>query len=95
MTPRHYYVWYKLAGDSAHAREAVTAMMLDLAMTTGVAGRVLVRNDDARTWMEIYEDVDDPEAFERVLAAAATRHRVAALADGGRHVECFRACGDT
>ena len=94
MTPRHYYVWYKLAGDPARAREAVAAMMLDLALSTGVAGRVLVRNDDARTWMEIYEGVDDVEEFERVFSAAVARHGVATLADGGRHVECFRACGE-
>jgi|KBSSwiStaDraftv2_1062776.scaffolds.fasta_scaffold1535087_2 hypothetical protein len=94
MTPRHYYVWYRLAGAAAPARAAITAMMLELAATTGVAGRLLVRADDARTWMEIYEDVDDAEAFERALGDAVVDHRADTLADGGRHVERFCGCGD-
>jgi hypothetical protein len=90
----HYYVWYRLAGEPAQAREAITAMMLQVALETGVAGRVRVRADDRATWMEIYEDVAEPEGFERALAEAVAEHHAEALADGGRHVECFRDCGD-
>jgi len=85
----HFYVWYRVAGDAAHAREAITAMMLDVAIRTGVAGRLFERADDAATWMEVYADIDDRRAFERALARAVKAHAAAALADGERHVECF------
>ena len=50
----------------------------------GVTGRVLVRRDDPRTWMEIYEHVADARLFERELAAGVARHEVAALRRGWR-----------
>ena len=56
----------------------------------GVQGRVLVRRDDPRTWMEIYENVADTAAFELALAAAVQRHEAARFAEGGkRHTEPF------
>jgi len=88
-----YFVWYRLAGDACEARAAVTAMMLDVAVDCGVVGRLMRRNDDPSTWMEVYEAVDDPAAFERSLADALVRHGALAYADGGRHVERFVACG--
>lgn len=88
-----YYVWYRLAGDPACARAAVTAMMLDVAMACGVAGRLLVRADDRTTWMEVYEGVDDPLTFETALARAIAEHDVDAHAQDGRHVERFVDCG--
>ncbi|MEO8847555.1 MAG: DUF4936 family protein [Casimicrobiaceae bacterium] len=91
----HFYVWYRVAGDVAHAREAVTAMMLDVAMRTGVAGRLFERAEDATTWMEVYAEIEDRPAFERGLVRAVKAHGVDALADGGRHVECFSPAGST
>lgn len=88
-----YFVWYRLAGDACEARSAVTAMMLDVAIACGVVGRLLKRADDPATWMEVYEAVDDPDAFERALAGALARHGADGYADGGRHVERFVACG--
>ena len=86
----HYYVWYRIAGDPAAARAAVDALLADLVRHAGVTGRVLVRRDDPRTWMEIYEHVADVPLFERELAAGAARHAVAQLAeDGKRHTEPF------
>jgi hypothetical protein len=90
----HYFVWYRVAGDPACARAAITAMMLDVAMSTGVAGRLFERADDASTWMEVYDDVDDRRAFEKRLARAVAAHDVAQYADGARHVECFCAAGN-
>ena len=49
----------------------------------------LVRRDDPRTWMEIYEHVHDTRAFEAALAAAVLRHGVDAHVPDGRHVESF------
>lgn len=88
MTPS-YFIWYRLEGEPAAARAAVTAMMLDIAADCGVVGRLLVRADDATTWMEIYEPVDDPAGFEAALARALARHAVGAHARDGRHVERF------
>ncbi|MEO8486839.1 MAG: DUF4936 family protein [Betaproteobacteria bacterium] len=93
MDAPSYYVWYRLAGDACEARAAVTAMMLDVALESGVVGRLLKRADDAATWMEVYEAVDDPEGFERALAEAVAEHGAQAYADGGRHIERFVACG--
>jgi Domain of unknown function (DUF4936) len=94
-TPTHYYVWYTVEGDRAAARRAIEAMMRAIEQRTGIAGRVLARRDDAATWMEIYEHVDDDASFERALRAAADEHGAARIAVGGqRHVERFAALHD-
>lgn len=86
----HYYVWYRVAGDLGAARTAVDALLRDVLASAGVTGRVLVRRDDPRTWMEIYENVADACLFEENLERAALRHDIARVAEGGRrHVEPF------
>jgi hypothetical protein len=53
-------------------------------------GGLLTRSGEAATWMEVYDDVADPVAFERELAAAVLRHDIARFVpEGGRHVEAF------
>ena len=86
---QHVYVWYRLAGDAASARAAITEMMLDVAAETGVAGRLFVRTDDPSTWMEVYEDIDNRMEFDTALAQSTAAHAVATFADGERHVEWF------
>ncbi len=86
----HYYIWYRVHGNRAHAQHVIAALLDDVAARTAIRGRVLVRRDDPATWMEIYEGVTAPEDFERELFEAATRHDAAAVADeGARHVEAF------
>lgn len=86
----HYYVWYRIEGDPAAVRRSVDGVLRDIALQCGVKGRVLVRRDDPRTWMEIYEKVADTAAFEVALQAAVQRHAAASHAEGGRrHVEAF------
>lgn len=86
----HYYVWYRIEGDFVAARNAVDAVVRDLAIQCGVKGRVLVKREDPRTWMELYERVGDPVAFELALSAAVVRHAVTRFAEGGkRHTEAF------
>jgi len=86
----HYYIWYRVAGDLISARTAVDALRADLFLHAGVTGRLLVRRDDPRTWMEIYEHVADVPLFERELAAGIARHDVTRCAeDGMRHTEPF------
>ena len=88
--PTHYYIWYRQSGDASAARKAVDAVLRDIAIACGVQGRVLVRRDDPRTWMEIYENVADAAAFEQALAAAVQRHEAAGFAeDRTRHAEPF------
>lgn len=87
------YVWYRVAGDRCEARSAVTAMMLDLAEDCGVVGRLMKRADDPSTWMEVYEPVDDMDAFARALEVASARHGAGRYAESGRHVERFVGCG--
>ena len=86
----HYYIWYRVAGDVVEARAAVAAVVRDVSLQTGVTGRMLVRRDDPRTWMEIYENVVDAPKFEQALIAGALRHEAARFAENGaRHVEPF------
>jgi len=86
----HYYVWYRVVGDLAAARATVDALLHDVFANAGVAGRLLWRRDDPRTWMEIYEGVADASLFEEKLERAALRHDVARFAEGGRRrVEPF------
>ena len=88
-----YYIYYRTGAEAAQIRAAVTAMQAELAAATGVAGRLLSRVDDRTTWMEVYEDVADPDRFERELAACVERSGVRALLQAGaeRHVERFTA----
>jgi hypothetical protein len=90
---RSYYVYYRSAAAPAAVRAAVGAMQAAIERATGVHGRLLRRIEDDGTWMEIYEDVADPERFERELAAAATVPGIAGLLAPGatRHVERFTA----
>jgi hypothetical protein len=90
---RSYYIYYRTAADAARIRAAVAAMQAALAQATGVAGRLLCRVDDHTTWMEVYEDIADPERFEQELAACVERFGVRALLQAGaeRHVERFTA----
>jgi hypothetical protein len=88
--PAHVYVYYRIAADNAAARDAVAALFASVADATGVVGRLLARCDNGATWIEIYEPVDDADAFVRQLAVLVTTHRVARLAVAGeRHIECF------
>jgi hypothetical protein len=86
----NYYVWYRVTGDTTAAHAAVSEVLHDVFRHAGVTGHMLVRRDDPRTWMEVYEHVGDTTLFERELAAAVARHRVARFVEGGkRHVEPF------
>jgi Domain of unknown function (DUF4936) len=88
--PVHFYVWYHASGDISALRAAVDDMMADVAARTGIVGRLLLRRDERRTWMEVYERVTDADQFERALADAVARHDLARVIEGGvRHVEAF------
>ena len=88
-----YYIYYRTTASAAQVREAVGAMQTALAHESGVGGRLLRRVDGSGTWMEVYEDVPDPERFELELAAAVVRFGLRSLLAPGaeRHVEQFTA----
>lgn len=87
--PVHYFVWYRIGDDAAAVRAAVNAVLHDVSLACAVTGRVYVRRDDPSTWMEVWDAVADPVAFENALGRAIARHGLDALLSGERHVECF------
>jgi hypothetical protein len=91
----HYYVWYRVCGATHVARATVDRLQDDVAARTGVRGRLLARVDEPRTWMEIYENVADAQAFDDALDEAIAANRANAIAEAGtRHTERFAAPAD-
>lgn len=92
----HYFIYYRVRADfdrdDAHA--TVRAMQASLQRRTGVVGRLMERSHDGSTWMEMYEAVADPTAFEAALHAEASAHRLDELVEPGsaRHLERFVEC---
>ena len=93
--PSHYYIYYPIRlgqeGDLARVLDLIQA---DLSRGLGIRGRYLRKADDPWTWMEIYENVPDPTAFETALASALEAHGFARFLEEGRHrhVERFIPC---
>jgi hypothetical protein len=85
----NWYVYYAAPNDgSALAR--VRSMQEALSRGSAVRARLEERvATETPTWMEVYEGVNDPEAFALTLDAALGAHRVAELV-GARHIERFR-----
>ena len=80
------YVWYRV--EPAHfdaARARASALLAALAPHCDQLPRLLQRQDDPTTWMEIYPGVADPAAFDAALAAAC----VSSGMTEARHVERF------
>jgi Domain of unknown function (DUF4936) len=88
----NYYIYYRVApSEAARVRAVVDAVQSALCEETGVQGSLLRRDDDASTWMEIYENVADPPSFERVLDRLLAQHRFDRCLppDSRRHTERF------
>lgn len=88
----NYYIYYRVAPpEAARAREVVDAVQSALRHDAGVEGRLLRRDDDPSTWMEIYEAVADPHRFEAALARFLAQHSFdgCLAADARRHTERF------
>jgi hypothetical protein len=72
---RILFVYYKV--DLAQADAAlpsIHAALDDVARATGIRGRLMRRTDDASTWMEVYDPVQDLPALDAALAEAVARH---------------------
>ncbi|HKE39750.1 MAG TPA: DUF4936 family protein [Casimicrobiaceae bacterium] len=90
--PVSYYIYYRVEQTRAEAaRRAIKLLFGALEQRTGVAGRLLRRQDEPLMWMEIYDGVRDPSGFETAMAAMLADHDfVPMLAPGSlRHVERF------
>ena len=85
-----YYIYYRVA-QPAQAQTLVRDLQTALKSRTGIAGRLLRKRDDPTTWMEVYEGVEEPDAFEQCLAAGVQTINFAAVLEtsGVRHMECF------
>ena len=65
----NYYVYYRIdAAQLDVVRFSVQGIFKVIKRETGVRGRWMHRRDDATTYMEVYEGVQDEQAFEAVLA---------------------------
>jgi hypothetical protein len=88
----NYYIYYRVApSEAARARAVVDAVQAALGQDTGIQGRLLRRDDDPTTWMEIYEGVADPLRFEAALDRLLAQHGFdgGMTSDSRRHIERF------
>ena len=90
--PVHFYIYYRIAPPhAATARGVIEAVLRALEDRMGITGRLLQGTDDPMLWMEVYENVLDPQRFEAALGdLLAARLFAAFLAPGSaRRVERF------
>lgn len=80
----NYYVYYRIdAARRDELRHAIECLFAVIERETGVRGRWMHRRDEPTTFMEVYEGVADPAAFEALL------ERAAAPLGLERHTESF------
>ena len=85
-----YYIYYRVARP-AQAQTLVRQIQAELKTRYSVVGRLVRKRDDATTWMEIYEGVQDAAAFEHYLALSVQAAHFENVLEPGsaRHMECF------
>lgn len=87
-----FYIYYRVDAKNADEAETlVRSMQARLACRSGIRGKLLKKRDEPGLWMEIYEDVEEPERFERLLDQAVDEFDLAMFLEGPRHAECFLA----
>lgn len=89
----NFYVWYRVEKDDQDTETAVRGMMARLACRTGISGQLFKKRDEPRLWMEVYADVADPGAFERLMNQKADEYDLGMFIDGNRRVEAFLTLG--
>lgn len=88
------YVYYRI--DPAHTREAaqcIDALLGAMAPYCARPPRRMHRCGEASTWMEIYEDIADRDAFLAALAREVEIRCPDHHFLGERHLECFEPHG--
>lgn len=90
---QHWFVYYKLDPNAVPPIEArLRGMQQEIAASSGVRARLMRRADFADgpvTLLEVYDGIEQPEAFERALSAAVARAGLPAALVGGRRTERF------
>ncbi len=87
---RHTYcVWYRVTDDDPETERLVRGLMSRLACRTGVAGRLMRKRDEPRLWLELYEGVVAPAAFESAMRELVAAYDVDMFLSGERRIECF------
>jgi hypothetical protein len=85
----NYYVYYKVAeAQLPVVRRSVQSLFNEIELKFKIQGRWMRRRDDPSTYMEVYEDVQDENAFEALLAREGLNFAVE------RRVERFVLCSN-
>jgi Domain of unknown function (DUF4936) len=87
-----YFIYYRLApSHAADITQTAGAIFRLVHAAAGIAGRLMRRDDDSNTWMEVYENVADAAAFEAALAQAVNKTRFDNMLAAGstRQIERF------
>ena len=85
----HYYIYYQVYADDAETELQVRSLLSKLACRCGVHGYLLKRRDDPLTWMEVYESIQDGNAFELQINRIVAELDVSMFINGKRVIECF------
>ena len=88
----NWYVYYPAPSAVASALPALRRMLDTLATGSHVHTRLeeSVGSRSTPTWMEVYEGIHDPTAFEAALAAAVRASGLPPELMAARRVERFR-----
>jgi hypothetical protein len=87
----YLYIYYRIQADDADAaREEVATLQARLSSFCGAAPRHMVRCGDSAMWMEVYQDVRQPEAFIDAMQSCLDEPGLDILRRSERHLECFR-----
>jgi hypothetical protein len=87
-----YYIYYRVDPVQAEAAGPRIKQLLDAVKgSTGIAGRIMRKRGEPNLWMEVYENIADEARFERELAEAVGKLKVAEFLQPGsaRQTECF------
>jgi hypothetical protein len=86
----HYYIYYRVIEKNREELELlVHAMQARLACRSGVSGRLLKKREEPGLWMEVYEEVNDPVRFERLIDQAVDEFDLDMFTESPRKLECF------
>ena len=91
-TTENWYVYYPAPSAAGLALPALRAMLHTLAAGNDIRARLeeRVEQRSTPTWMEVYEGVRDPIAFEAALNAAVRASGLPQELTAARRVERFR-----
>ena len=96
--PVNFYCYYRIdPARSTLARGIAARIFRVVEARHGVLGRLFQGERESALWMEVYEQVREPDRFERDLAALCESQGFASLLAVGstRRVERFVAASDS